>query len=83
MVEYILTVLVAFVIIYALLKGCNININISVKQEFSLEDRQLLEDLYNEKGDMKDREMDMLETLDGAIREINNIMTGTEEESDG
>lgn len=83
MVAYILTVLVAFVIIYAFVKGCNINVNISVKQEFSPEDRQLLEDLYNEKGDMKDRELDMLETLDGAIREINNIMTGTEEESDG
>ena len=83
MLEIVIGVLLVVVIGYALIKGCSVNINITVKQEFSAEDRQLLEDLYNEKGDMKDREMDMLETLDGAIREINNIMTGTEEESDG
>lgn len=54
--------------------------NITYQQKFSEEERQLLEDLYNEKGDIKNREFDMLETLDGAIREINSIMTGAEED---
>ena len=34
--------------------------NITYRQEFSAEDRQLLEDLYNEKGDIKNQELDML-----------------------
>lgn len=58
------------------------SLSITYRQEFSEEDRQLLEDLYNEKGDIKNQELDMLETLDGAIREINSIMNGTEEDSD-
>ena len=72
----------AVIIICWLLKG-NHNINIVIKQEFSDSDRQLLEDLYNHDGELKDkRETQMLEALDGAVRSINNIMLGTEEESD-
>ena len=77
------SMIVAFVIICRLLKG-DLNINIISKQEFSESDRQLLEDLYNKDGDLKDkREDQMLEALDEAVRSINNIMLGTEEESDG
>ena len=81
MTEYLLIVLVAFVIIYALIKGCNININVTFKQEFSEDDRQLLEDLYNKDGDMKDRETVMMEALDNAVRNINNIILDTEEDT--
>ena len=89
---YILTVMVslmfisivgAILILCWLLKG-NHNINIVLKQEFSDSDRQLLEDLYNKDGELKDKlETQMLEALDDAVRSINNIMLGTEEESDG
>ena len=89
---YILTVMVslmfisivgAILILCWLLKG-NHNINIVLKQEFSDSDRQLLEDLYNKDGELKDkRETQMLEALDDAVRSINNIMLGIEEESDG
>jgi hypothetical protein len=73
----------AILILCWLLKG-NHNINIVLKQEFSDSDRQLLEDLYNKDGELKDkRETQMLEALDDAVRSINNIMLGTEEESDG
>jgi len=84
-------VLITIVLIYAisttlllayLILGDH-SINIVYKQQFSEEDRKLLEDLYNEDGEFKNKNMDMLETLDGAIREINSIMTGVEEESDG
>lgn len=92
MVNYILSLIFilmfisiigAVVIICWLLKG-NHNINIIMQQEFSDSDRQLLEDLYNHEGELKDkREEQMLEALDGAVRNINSIMLGTEEESDG
>lgn len=92
MTDYILTLIFtmmlvslagAVVIICWLLKSIH-NINIIIKQEFSDSDRQLLEDLYNQDGELKDkRETQMLEALDGAVRSINNIMLGTEEESDG
>jgi hypothetical protein len=81
MTEYLLIILVTFVIIYALIKGCNININVTFKQEFSEDDRQLLEDLYNKDGDMKDRETVMMEALDNAVRNINNIILDTEEDT--
>lgn len=81
MTEYLLIILVTFVIIYALIKGCNININVTFKQEFSEDDRQLLEDLYNKDGDMKDREVVMMEALDNAVRNINNIILDTEEDT--
>lgn len=81
MVEYLLTIAVFFVIIYALFKGCTVNININFKQEFSESDRQLLEDLYNQDGDPKDkREVTMLEALDDAVRSINDIMLDNREE---
>ena len=84
MTEYILIILVTFVIIYALIKGCNININISVKQEFSESDRQLLEDIYNKDGELKDsRDEQVLEALDTAVRNINSIMLDTEEDING
>ena len=86
MTDYILTLIFtmilvslagAVVIICWLLKSIH-NINIIIKQEFSDSDRQLLEDLYNQDGELKDkRETQMLEALDGAVRSINNIMLGT------
>lgn len=82
MVEYLLTVFVIFVVVYALIKGCNINVNISVKQEFSSEDRQLLEDLFNKDGDPK-KEYDQKEIFDNVVETINNIMLDNEEESNG
>ena len=83
MTEYLLIILITFVIIYALIKGCNININVTFKQEFSEDDRQLLEDLYNKDGDIKDRETVMMEALDNAVRNINNIMLDTEDDTNG
>ena len=82
MAEYLLIILVTFVIIYALVKGCHVNINITVKQEFSHEDRQLLEDLFNDKGDVNERELDIKNTLDDVVKNINAIMLD-EEETDG
>ena len=77
MVEYLLTILVVIVIVYALVKGCAININVSVKQEFSSEGRQLLEDLFNKDGDpIKDDEQ---VSMDELIKNINSFMVGDEE----
>ncbi|MBP5596728.1 MAG: hypothetical protein J6Y02_15180 [Pseudobutyrivibrio sp.] len=83
MTEYLLIILVTFVIIYALIKGCNININVTIKQEISEDDRQLLEDMYNSDGDMKNREAVMMEALDNAVRNINNIMLDVEDDTNG
>lgn len=80
MTEYLLIILVTFVIIYALIKGCNININISVKQEFSAEDRQLLEDLYNNEGDPKEQ-YDVNEAFDNLVKSVNDIMLDSNEEA--
>ena len=74
MAEYILIVFVILVVIYALVKGCSVNINITVKQEFSQEDRALLEDLYNKDGDPKAKEQE--ETLDAVLKNINDLMLG-------
>lgn len=82
MAEYILIVMVIFVIIYALAEGCNVNINISVKQEFSAEDRQLLEDIFNKDGEIK-KDYDVKEAFDSVVKSINDIMLDNEEESDG
>ena len=82
MTEYLLIILITFVIIYALIKGCSININVTVKQEFSAEDRQLLEDVFNKEGELKN-EYDMKESFDQAVKAINDIMLGDEEESNG
>lgn len=82
--ELLLVLLIAFIIIYALVKGCNLTINVTLKQEFSEEDRKLLEDLYNSDGDAKPgQEQDLLNSLDEAVKSINSIMLGTEEESNG
>ena len=78
MAEYILILLVGFVIIYALAEGCNVNINISVKQEFSSEDRALLEDLFNKDGDPKDT-YDKAVNVDEVLKNINDFMLGNED----
>lgn len=83
MVEYLLTVIIIFVIIYALIKGCSVNINISVKQEFSQEDRQLLEDLFNEKGEIKDKDNDVQSSFDELVKNVNNLMLGVEDDTNG
>lgn len=80
MTEYLLIILITFVIIYALIKGCNININVSVKQEFSAEDRQLLEDLYNNDGDPK-KKYDINEAFDAIVQSVNDIMLDNNEEA--
>ena len=77
------SVITAFMVLFWLLNGKH-NLNIIMKQEFSESDRQLLEDLYNKDGELKDkREDQMLDALDNAVRSINNLMLGVEEESDG
>lgn len=82
LIALFLTVLVTFSILYAFFKGCNITFNINIKQQFSEEDRQLLEDLYNSEGDPKS-EYDLKNSIDSVLTEVNNIMLDTEEESDG
>lgn len=77
MTEYLLIVLIVFVIIYALVEGCNVNININVKQEFSSEDRQLLEDLFNKDGDPKTVEETV--NVDEVLKNINDFMLGNED----
>ena len=83
MTEYLLMICIFFVIVYALVKGCNVNININVKQEFSQEDRQLLEDLFNEQGEYKDNKNDVQESLDELIKNVNSVMLGLEDDTDG
>lgn len=77
MAEYIFIVIVVFVIIYALVEGCNVNININVKQEFSNDDRQLLEDLFNKDGDPKTVEETV--NVDEVLKNINDFMLGNED----
>ena len=77
MAEYIFIVIVVFIIIYALVEGCNVNININVKQEFSSEDRQLLEDLFNKDGDPKTVEETV--NVDEVLKNINDFMLGNED----
>lgn len=77
MAEYIFIVIVVFVIIYALVEGCNVNININVKQGFSSEDRQLLEDLFNKDGDPKTVEETV--NVDEVLKNINDFMLGNED----
>lgn len=82
MLEYVIAILLVIVLGYAFLKGCTINFNITVKQEFSAEDRQLLEDLYNKEGD-PDPNYDMKDSIDEVLKEVNNIMLDREDEIDG
>lgn len=87
MLEYalitLIVVIVAFMIFATLLifhfMDIEHNINISVKQEFSESDRQLLEDIYNEKGDMKDKDNEVMEALDEVIKNINDVMLDKED----
>jgi hypothetical protein len=81
MVDAVLVICVLFCIIYALAEGCTIKINITTKQEFSQEDRALLEDLYNKDGDPKSE--DVQATLDEVLRNVNAIMLGDEENTNG
>ena len=83
MTEYLLMICIFFVIVYALIKGCSVNININVKQEFSQEDRQLLEDIFNEQGEYKDNKNDVQESLDELIKNVNSVMLGLEDDTDG
>ena len=81
--EYLLVLLIFFVIGYALVKGCSININISVKQEFSHEDRQLLEDLFNDKGELKNQDHDIQDSFDELVKNVNDLMLGVEDDTNG
>lgn len=80
MLEIVIGILLVVVIGYALIKGCSVNINITVKQEFSAEDRQLLEDLYNKDGDPIN---DYKAAVDDVLKEVNNIMLDREDDIDG
>lgn len=80
MAEYILIVFVIFVVLYALIKGTVVNINVTVKQEFSAEDRQLLEDIYNRDGDVDSKYSDTMNAVDEAVKAINDIMLGEDTE---
>ena len=77
MAEYILIVFVILVVVYAFVKGCSVNINITVKQEFSQEDRALLEDLYNKEGEPKDSN-NTVGVLDEVLKSINSMMLDEE-----
>ena len=83
MVEYILTIFIILVVFYALIKGCTININVSLKQEFSAEDRELLEDLFNKEGEPKDKSAQVKDALDEVLKNVNAIMLGDEENING
>lgn len=80
----ILLIMLLNVVMFGFFKLMKADITITIKQEFSESDRQLLEDLYNQDGDLKDRrEEQMLEALDSAVRNINSIILDTEEETNG
>lgn len=79
MVEYILTALVILVVLYALFRGCAVNINVTYRQEFSEHDRQLLEDIYNKEGD-PDSKISYNAEFDNLIKTVNDIMLGEEEQ---
>ena len=80
--DYIL-IMILFTMLFTAFKLMKAEITIIYKQEFSDEDRQLIEDLYNDDGDMKKRETVMMEALDDAVRNINNIMLDIEEDNNG
>lgn len=68
-------IILAFLCIFC--KNVNLNLNINVKQEFSEADRQLLEDLYNNDGDLK--QPDDQPNIDDIIKSVNDLMVGSEE----
>ena len=79
----ILLIVIIQIMMFGLFKFMKSEITIVYKQEFSDEDRQLIEDLYNNDGDMKDREHVMMEALDEAVRNINSIILDAEDETNG
>ena len=80
----ILLIMLLNIVMYGLFKFMKADITIIIKQEFSESDRQLLEDIYNQDGDLKDkREEQMLESLDSAVRNINSIILDSEEGMNG
>lgn len=80
----IILIMLLNIVMYALFKLMKADITITIKQEFSESDRQLLEDIYNQDGDLKDkREEQMLEALDSAVRNINSILLDSEEGING
>lgn len=74
----LMTILI--VIMFGLFKFMNANITIVYKQEFSEEDRQLLEDLYNNEGDPKDQD-DVNAAFDNLIKSVNDLMLDNDEEA--
>lgn len=74
----LMTILI--VIMFGLFKLMNANITIVYKQEFSEEDRQLLEDLYNNEGDPKDQD-DVNAAFDNLIKSVNDLMLDNDEEA--
>lgn len=79
----ILLIIIINIMMYGLFRLMKADITITYKQEFSDDDRQLLEDMYNSDGDMKNREAVMMEALDNAVRNINNIMLDVEDDTNG
>lgn len=64
----------------AIFKFMKAEITINYKQEFSDEDRKLLEDLYNNDGDPKEK-YDINEAFDNLVKTVNDIMLDSTEEA--
>lgn len=64
----------------AIFKFMKAEITINYKQEFSDEDRRLLEDLYNNDGDPKEK-YDVNEAFDNLVKTVNDIMLDSTEEA--
>ena len=73
-------IMILMVIMFGLFKLMNANITIVYKQEFSEEDRQLLEDLYNKDGDIK-KQYDVNEAFDDLVKSVNDLMLDKDEEA--
>lgn len=69
--------------LFAMFKFMKANITITYKQEFSDEDRQLLEDLYNNNGDIKDHEQDVQDSIDTVIKTVNDLFLDVTEDNNG
>lgn len=74
----LMTILI--VIVFGFFKLMNANITIVYKQEFSDEDRQLLEDLYNNEGDPKSQ-YNVDKAFDSLIKSVNDLMLDNDEEA--
>lgn len=82
MVIELIGVALLIVAIIGIIKMGGININVTIKQELNAEDHKLLEDIYNEKGDVRDTNVEYQEYIDDAIQKVNAIMYGVEEQKD-